>query len=333
MDDEGDIYDTSLFIELLRTGVVEYTMQAIYHSTLLHKAVTSYNNRLLQFLCASGKIDIDSTDGFNCTPLRLATEYRDINAMSILLKHGANPDLAPGNVPAPLFYASCADSFKLLIQAGADPTVRNHHGVTPLHLAAARMEYGTVEMLLWAGADPSALDEMGRTALHFASAKRSKDVIDLLIEWGIPVDAKDKDGNTATVNALTYCTRVAEHLIITYGQSESLVIAYPGQSELAAAVEWGESPRVVKFLLCNGADPFTADVTDCPDEMICQLVMGARKPWTPRNHLTCCYSMHQRNQNYQIAFAYTGMASVGVHPFPLELLFLIMSFTPVIFLP
>ena len=73
-----------------------------------------------------------------------------------------------------------------LLEFGGDPNVRDRHGRTPLHHAAA--EGRGLEPLLEAGADPNARDKDGKTPLHYAVAHRHSDAVKLLLEYGAEVD-------------------------------------------------------------------------------------------------------------------------------------------------
>jgi ankyrin repeat protein len=73
-----------------------------------------------------------------------------------------------------------------LLEFGGDPNVRDRHGRTPLHHAAA--EGRGLEPLLEAGADPNARDKDGKTPLHYAVAHGRSDAVKLLLEYGAEVD-------------------------------------------------------------------------------------------------------------------------------------------------
>jgi ankyrin repeat protein len=72
------------------------------------------------------------------------------------------------------------ERLRSLLDAGIDPNVDNHLGMTALMWAA---RYGDIEcarLLLERGADPSRRDNYGRTALTFAIEGKSREVETLL---------------------------------------------------------------------------------------------------------------------------------------------------------
>lgn len=83
-----------------------------------------------------------------------------------------------------------------LVDAGADVSIPDKRGWTPLHSAA---RYGAepeiVGVLLNAGADVGARNRSGETPLHWASAENANvEVIRILVEAGADVDERDNFG-------------------------------------------------------------------------------------------------------------------------------------------
>jgi ankyrin repeat protein len=101
------------------------------------------------------------------------------------------------------------EAVKILLAHGADATVYMADRQTPIHAAIAgrAAEPQTVEVikvLQKAGTDVNVIalvnhpeEIRGGTALHYAVRKRYKEVIKLLASYGIDMDAVDQDGLTA----------------------------------------------------------------------------------------------------------------------------------------
>lgn len=102
-----------------------------------------------------------------------------------------------------------AEMMRLLAAHGADPTLTNRMGTTPL-MAAAGVEMfnpnedsGTVEeafeavkVALELGADVNQANKEGDTPLHGAAWRAANDIIQLLVDRGAMLDARNKSGLT-----------------------------------------------------------------------------------------------------------------------------------------
>ncbi len=162
-------------------------------------------------------------------------ESNALDLMKVLLRHGAKVN-APLRTPAlyrahtpgdsnlgdgstPLMRAARnadVDAMRLLLDNGADPSLRQKNGTTALMLAAGlghglgvfAKEYATepamleaVKILMQHHVDVNAARDTGETALHFA-ALASDPVVRFLAESGANLSAKDKQGRTALDMAL-----------------------------------------------------------------------------------------------------------------------------------
>jgi len=137
-------------------------------------------------------------DGWNATPLQHSILARQPDAVRLLLDRGANPDLAagPGSPPPLILAAGDTDPtfVNLLLAHGADPSVEDESGVTPLARAVSagtlhgpdRPMFGgcrveTVRALL--GHDPALRlkrDSAGNDAIWWARFQRCGEVLKLI---------------------------------------------------------------------------------------------------------------------------------------------------------
>jgi ankyrin repeat protein len=128
-------------------------------------------------------INTFSGDGF--TPLHLAAFFAQQEVVALLLKRGADPNVAARNASrvAPLHSAVAGrnlDVVRLLLLHGADPNARQQGGWTALHAAALHGDMAVARLLLARGASPQAANDDGTTALQLAIEKGHAAIVELM---------------------------------------------------------------------------------------------------------------------------------------------------------
>jgi ankyrin repeat protein len=113
-----------------------------------------------------------SGDGF--TALHFAAFFGGRSAAALLIEHGAEVDaFGRGWMTGTALHSAVSrlqrEVVRVLLEAGANPNVRQSAGWTPLHAAAANGDLASVELLLAAGADPAATNDEGRSVADLAS--------------------------------------------------------------------------------------------------------------------------------------------------------------------
>ena len=123
--------------------------------------------------------------------------------MQILLECGADPSVQNDRGETPLHEAlerdvpGSLDAVTLLVNAGTDMSRCTSYRETPLHLAARKNLPATVAMLLDKRAPPNAQDLRGNTALHLAAGKGYREVVRLLLAAPhVELNAQNKEGLT-----------------------------------------------------------------------------------------------------------------------------------------
>jgi ankyrin repeat protein len=127
------------------------------------------------------------------TPLALAAEVNNLDAIKVLVAAGADP-----NIPTAM------GSTPLMLAAGAATDVQRARSIEERDLAV-----GTAKYLVEHGADVNAVGEFGWTPLHAAAYQGLTDVIELLVSKGAKLDTKDKLGQTPLSISLSILTKEA----------------------------------------------------------------------------------------------------------------------------
>ena len=136
----------------------------------------------------SAKRGMDWIDPQGATHLVRAISNHCIACTSLLLKAGADANFAPAPHMAPLLIATSAGEIELvsmLLKHGANPNLKfNGENYTLLMDAAFEGNQKVVEQLLKYGALIDQQDREGMSALHYASREGFTKVVELLIKKG-----------------------------------------------------------------------------------------------------------------------------------------------------
>ena len=171
-------------------------------SEKLHRAILDHDLDTLARLLTAGDNDPNQLHE-DCAPLHNAIE--NIEAVALLLRHGADPNIWTGDHYAtPLLFAiedGLQDVALMLLAAGADPNVRSDVGDVPIATCVARGDLKMAATLLRAGAAKSIEecpgDGTGMNALGYAACLLNIEMIKLLLAWGASTTARDIDRLTA----------------------------------------------------------------------------------------------------------------------------------------
>lgn len=203
--------------QLLNHGVEP---DSVSDFALLREAIMNKDLETIRLLLLY-KADPNHFDKNGCTPLYTATELGYLEAASLLLRYGADPNLSAG--------------------PNAD---------TPLAMAVLENRLDHVKLLLRHGGDPNRIMASGNTVLiRSIDRKTHKAVIELLLNSGCGVDTKNAEGTSPMFQTITAQRLDIAHLLLERGADPNL----PGPKHLL----WPSTyqPAFLRLLLTRGADP------------------------------------------------------------------------------
>lgn len=133
----------------------------------LHRAVKNRNAEMIALLINAGA-EINALNSYGETPLHLAATCRETKIAQLLLSHGARIDIKDRDGQTPLHSAAnygCIDMVQFFLKNKFEIEAQDHKGNTALHYAVLKSPEIT-KLLLSAGADPSVKNNVGETPLH-----------------------------------------------------------------------------------------------------------------------------------------------------------------------
>lgn len=143
-------------------------------TTPLHMAAAAGRHEATEMLLhRMPKGAVDSTDREGRTPLHLAAEHGALEVVHVLVREGADVDLAAEGRTTALMLAAQqghVDVVRTLAEAGAALNAQDESHRTALVHAVANGHTHVCSLLLRLGADPDAADVAGNTAVHYAAA-------------------------------------------------------------------------------------------------------------------------------------------------------------------
>ncbi|KAI0382575.1 hypothetical protein F5Y04DRAFT_270452 [Hypomontagnella monticulosa] len=154
---------------------------------------------------------------------------------------------------------------------GVTPTdilVQDHHGQTPLSIAAAMGHLKTCQMLIKHGADVNHRDHIyGQTPLILAAAHGRQEIVKLLIRAGANSNDHTNGVSALWMAAHNAHSQIVELLLETEGANPNTTNLRTGETALCRAAALGHIPTV-SLLLGRGAKVESWD----------------RRGWTPLHH-------------------------------------------------
>lgn len=177
----------------LVSGFLLVTSLAFADSKLLDAIKSGQRSAALDML-ARKSADVNAAEADGSTALLWAANLNDADLAARLLQAGANPKVRNqlGSTPlAEAAFNSNTAMIKALLDAGADPNAAGADGQTPLMIVARTANVAAAKLFLTKGANPNAKEsQRGQTALMWAAASSQGPMVRELLAGGAEPDAR-----------------------------------------------------------------------------------------------------------------------------------------------
>ena len=162
-------------------------------------------------------------DSWGMTALAWAVLRGDEVKAKALLQAGARVDICDWAGLSPLFQAIRGENptcVNLIMEAGADVTLKTQYGSNVLHFAAHVPDgLPIIKRLIAAGVDIDEQDPWGGRPLLYAINMNNIRTVELLLDKGSNIDNVDADGDSAIYYAIISCSHNVLQLLLQRGGS------------------------------------------------------------------------------------------------------------------
>ena len=160
------------------------------------KAMSKKDSRALQMLIAAGAT---LNPKQHKPPLFIAAEQGNLESVQLLLSLGADPDqrYQTKQLLHDAVSGKKTELARTLLEGGADPSIKNRHGATPLSVSIHHKEPELSLLLLNAGADVSIVDHQLNSLLHTAVIESKPMLLKELIKHKAPLNHTNRLKETA----------------------------------------------------------------------------------------------------------------------------------------
>ncbi|KAI3595899.1 multiple ankyrin repeats single kh domain [Moniliophthora roreri] len=200
-------------------------------------------------------VEVKDQENKSITALQLASYKGDSELVSVLLDHGAKPDVKGdkyGKALEAALQAEKLDIMKLLVEKGVNPNVEGGEYGTALQAVSYEGNLEIVKLLLEKGAAPNVEGGKYGTALQAASWRENLDIVELLLEKRAEPNIKGGKYGTALQAALWRGNHDIVKLLLEKEADPNVKGGNYGTALQAAS--WRGNLDIVKLLLEKGAD-------------------------------------------------------------------------------
>ncbi|KAJ5365134.1 hypothetical protein N7517_008020 [Penicillium concentricum] len=271
----------------------KYSLSTAQIATGLHLAAYFELPDVAQKLISFGS-SVDCVDAAERTPLSWAMEHNRLDSITLLLSHGADPNIKDSEGIAPLvfpIYQGCERAVQLLIEENSDLLSSFENGQLLLHVSARGGSEKVTRLLLEQGISAHSKDHEGHTPLFHAARCDHLNLVQLFLDWDLDANPQDIEldasisvaaefGNEAIVqflldkgadpNNLYYGDRTPLMWASVEGQTSAIQVLLKwgveletknskGQTALSFAAMGWSTEKAIQLLLENGADVNSED--------------------------------------------------------------------------
>jgi len=184
----------------VETKVVDLECTGLFHMSTLD------DMEGVRFFLSQGA-NVNTRNNLNHSPLNEAARHGSIEIVQLLLKNGAQVEVATDDHGwTPLYEAirdNRPDVVRLLLEHGANKNTRLHSGFDAINEACHRGHHEIARILIENGARPDSKAPHGMTPLLEASMRSDGAWMRWLLDWdaGVRTDLQDNDGRDAVWHA------------------------------------------------------------------------------------------------------------------------------------
>lgn len=195
--------------------------------SVLHRAVAKkYTDCAIVILEHGGSRSMGIRNLKNMTPLHICVATWNVAVVRRWVELATFDERADAiNIPSPVGTALCMaaavkkdhqkegrELVRILLAAGADPTVQDAQQRTALHTAAMANDVELLQIILHAGVDVNIRNAHNTIPLHMALARGAKSCVGLLLSAGADYNFQDDEGDNAFHIAADAAKMIRENL-------------------------------------------------------------------------------------------------------------------------
>ena len=154
--------------------------------TVLHYAVSSQKDWIVEFLLSSYEVAVNSQDNYGETPLICAAKVGSLRIVNLLHKYGAEVDLYDSNKDSALLWAAYYDRLAIVVylveEMGADPNHSYIDEKNALLWAIHRNSVECADYLFYKTHTVNVADKNGRNVRTLSKNGAMLELVDLKIE-------------------------------------------------------------------------------------------------------------------------------------------------------